>query len=71
MKIKRNKKQSRSYRLPSWLKLRIKSGLENDIEWMIEMAEISNADTVRQSVVLKGNKWKATIQVKRIYDKKY
>lgn len=71
MKRKRHNRQVRDLYLPSWLMLRMDAGLKNSVEWMIKGAEECNADSVSQSIVLKGRPWKVTLQVKRIYDKKH
>ena len=70
-KKRQQRRTTRNLSLPVWMKLHMDTSFKNDVEWMIEGAEICNADSGSLSVVLKGRPWKVTLQVKRIYDKKH
>lgn len=66
--MKRRKKDYRQVRnlsLPNWLKLRMTDSMLSQAKWMIDSAEICNADKVRLRLAFKRRPWVVTMEVKR------
>lgn len=62
---KKRKNTARNLSLPMWLKLRMDDSFFSQVKWMIDSAEVVNAESMRVRLGLKRRPWIAMLEVKR------